>query len=1159
MPNKPTTQAQLLAENADLRARLEKAEESLREILSGEADALFVSGVGGAQLFTLKGADQSYRLLIENMSEGALTLTAEGVILYANRRFAEMLRTPLEKLIGSGIHNWFASESRHVLQTLLQKDALDNHREELALAAADGTQVPVYISVNRLVLGEIGSVCMVATDLTEQKRNEAILAAEKLSNAILEQAADAIVICDETGRIMRASKQAQALYDHNPIGQLFEHAFPLRQLDGTAFSAVVATDTNRSLSVEARLERNGQEFDLLVSVGHLKGARNELLGSVVTLTDISERIRAEEAMLRKQTELRVLLDLLPTMIWFKDTENRIMRVNKHVAQAVGMSVEEIEGKPSVEIYPQDAAKYYVDDLEVIRSGKPKLAIVETVRGSDNKVLWVQTDKVPFCDKDGKVRGICVMAQDITGRKLIEMELRESERRFTDMLGNVELVSVMRDREERITYCNEYLLHLTGWRYNEVIGKNWVELFVPPEIAEQKKIVFAELLLDRPEARHHESEILTRSGKHRLIHWNNSLLRSTDGDVIGTASIGEDITDRKVAEASIKSLNRVLSVLSGINTLIVRVRDRDELFREACRIAVEKGGFNMALIAVVDSNTIKVVSIASAGKNEELMISIRSILSSSEDSPKTIVARAIREKKALVSNDMLSDPRVLFGKIYAEAGVKSLVVLPLIVSDEAAGALTLYASEIEFFHEEEMQLLTELAGDISFAIDHIGKQEKLNYLAYYDVLTGLANRTLFLERAAQYIHSAISGGHQLAIGLIDLDRFKNINDSLGRPAGDELLKLVAEWMTQFARDTNLLARIDADHFAIVVPEVKSDGNLAKLVENLLVAFLEHSFHLNDTVLRLGIKVGIALFPDDGTDADTLFRNAEAALKKAKKSGDRYLFHTQKMTEAVVSKLILENQLRQAIDNKEFVLHYQPKVNLVSGKVTGTEALIRWNDPRTGLVPPGMFIPILEETGMIYEVGRWALHQAIRDYLRWRAAGLPVVRIAVNVSPLQLRNINFIDEIRQVIALDAHAAAGLELEITESLIMEDVELSIASLHVIRTLGVTIAIDDFGTGFSSLSYLSKLPVDTLKIDRAFVVKMDNPEGMALVSTIILLAHALKLKVVAEGVETEQQSRQLLSLNCDEMQGFLFSKPVSAEIFEARFLVPLAPGGKQ
>jgi len=259
--------------------------------------------------------------------------------------------------------------------------------------------------------------------------------------------------------------------------------------------------------------------------------------------------------------------------------------------------------------------------------------------------------------------------------------------------------------------------------------------------------------------------------------------------------------------------------------------------------------------------------------------------------------------------------------------------------------------------------------------------------------------------------------------------------------------------------------------------------------------------------------------------------------------------------VAGRLTLENQLRQALDREEFVLHYQPKVSLATGKVTGVEALIRWNDPATGLIPPMRFIPVLEETGLIHEVGRWAVQKAIVDHLRWRDAGFPAVRIAVNVSPLQLRARGFAAEIERAIAVDARAAAALELEITESVIMDDVARNIATLESIRKLGVTIAIDDFGTGFSSLSYLAKLPVDTLKIDRAFVVDMMvGPEGLALVSTIISLAHSLKLKVVAEGVETEDQSRLLRLLDCDEMQGYLFSRPVPAAAFEETFLAPLA-----
>ena len=743
-------------------------------------------------------------------------------------------------------------------------------------------------------------------------------------------------------------------------------------------------------------------------------------------------------------------------------------------------------------------------------------------------------------------------------------LIDSEERFRQMAENIRDVFFLVDVDgERVLYVSPAYEEIWG-RSSESLYANpqsWTEAVHPDDRASAYEKYGQIVSASKAEF---EFRMVRPDGSIRWIKVRGFPVRDDADKIVRIAGIAADVTDQKTdaekfktAQDRITHLNRVYAMLSGINTLIVRVHDRDELFKEACRIAVEEGGFRMAMIATVHHSTTKIVPVATAGKDEELMSAINNILSSSEHAPKTMSARAIRDKKAVVSNAAQNDPQVLFSAQYIKAGVQSMAVFPLIVSNEAVGVLALYANETEFFKDEELKLLSELAGDVAFAIDHIGKQERLNYLAYYDVLTGLANRSLLLERVAQSIRSAVRGGDKLALFLIDLERFKNINDSLGRPAGDMLLRLVAEWLTSKLGDANLLARVGADLFAMVLPQVKQDGEVARALEQLMAAFLEHPFQLDDAVLRISAKVGIALFPYDGADSDTLFKNAESALNKAKTSGERYLFYTQKMTDMVAGKLTLENQLRQALDKGEFVLHYQPKVNLASGKMTSAEALIRWNDPRTGLVPPARFIPILEETGLIQEVGRWALRQAIEDALRWRSAGLAALRIAVNVSPLQLRHRGFIDEVRQAISIDAHAAAGLELEITESLLMENVQHSITSLQAIRDMGVTLAIDDFGTGFSSLSYLSKFPVDTLKIDRSFVIEMtDAPESLALVSTIISLAHALKLKVVAEGVETEEQSRLLRVLNCDEIQGFLFSKPVPSDIFEAKYLaLPSSP----
>jgi diguanylate cyclase (GGDEF)-like protein/PAS domain S-box-containing protein len=509
-------------------------------------------------------------------------------------------------------------------------------------------------------------------------------------------------------------------------------------------------------------------------------------------------------------------------------------------------------------------------------------------------------------------------RDITERKKAEQALRTSEERLKTVFVQAPLgIALIDSLTGHIYESNPRFAEIAGRSMEEMVNIDWLQITHPDDVQADLDNM-ALLNTGKINRFQMEKRYLHPDGTAVWISMTIAPSKVEDKAHPRHLCMIQDITERKAAEGTIVHLNRVYAVLSGINSLIVRALNCDELFREACRIAVEAGGFRMAMIGIVDRSTMKVVPMASTGKDEALLTDIKCLLSSSEDAPKSMVAQVIREKKAVVSNDSLSDSRVLFGQKYAESGVRSMAVLPLIVADEAVGVLALYSSEIEFFQKEELKLLTELAGDIAFAIDHIGKQERLNYLAYYDALTGLANRSLFLERVAQYMRSAVSGGHKLALFLLDLERFKNINDSLGRPAGDALLKQVAEWLTYSTGDANLLARIDADHFALVIPEVRQDGDLARLAEKTMETFLEHPFHLNDAVFRIAAKVGIALFPDDAADADTLFRNAEAALKKAKASGDRSLFYTQKMTAAVARKLTLENQLRQALDNEEFAI-------------------------------------------------------------------------------------------------------------------------------------------------------------------------------------------------------------------------------------------------
>jgi diguanylate cyclase (GGDEF)-like protein/PAS domain S-box-containing protein len=743
-------------------------------------------------------------------------------------------------------------------------------------------------------------------------------------------------------------------------------------------------------------------------------------------------------------------------------------------------------------------------------------------------------------------GAVVMHVDVTNQKRGEIDLR----RFAAAMDATTDALYLVDRPTmRFIHVNEAACTMQSQTRSRLLASSPAQVLETPE--EQLAEIYDKLIDSSVDAKPEELLRRRSDGTDVWVELRRHAQR-TDGRWTIVTML-RDVTNRKEVERRIIHLNRVHAMLSGINTLIVRVRDRNELFSEACRIATDEGGFRMIWIGLIDHKLQKIVPVASVGARDDFMAEIRDGLTLQEGSThgSTMTARAVREAKPTVANNLEGNTSVVFHEQHFAAGIRSMAVLPLLIGGAVVGAVALYAYETEFFHEGKMKLLTELTGDIAFAIDHIEKQERLDYLAYYDVLTGLANRALFLERTAQYIRGAASGRRKLALFLIDLERFKNINDSLGRPAGDLLLKQVAAWLTRAVGDANLVARVDADHFGVVLPDIRHMRDVMRMLRKTMLEFLAQPFQLNDAVFRIAAKVGVAVCPNDGTDADTLFKNAESALKKAKLSGDKYLSYSQNMTVSDAGRLTLENQLRQALERQEFVLFYQPKVNLVTGEVTGAEALLRWNDPLTGLVNPNRIIPILEETGMMHDVGRWALNEAVASYRRWRANGLQAVCIAVNVSPMQLRNRGFLAEIRHAIGDDPLAAAGLELEITESLIMEDVRASISSLRAIRELGVRIAIDDFGTGFSSLSYLARLPVHTLKIDRSFVIDMGaGPEGLALVSTIINLAHSMKLNVVAEGVETDEQSRLLRLLNCDEIQGYWFGHPVPRDVFEAKYL---------
>ncbi len=427
------------------------------------------------------------------------------------------------------------------------------------------------------------------------------------------------------------------------------------------------------------------------------------------------------------------------------------------------------------------------------------------------------------------------------------------------------------------------------------------------------------------------------------------------------------------------------------------------------------------------------------------------------------------------------------------------------------------------------------------------QEKLNHLAYHDALTDLPNQVLFKDRLKQSIAMSRRNDQMQAVLLLNLDRFKTINDSLGYTAGDRLLQSVAQRLTSCVRESDTVARFGGDEFAILlthIPRAQDAANVARAVKEAL----DQAYLFDDQEVFVRSSIGIAVYPHDGRDTASLLKNAGAALDRAKEQGgSNYQFYTAGGTTRALKQLVLESNLRGALERNEFIVHYQPQVDTQSFQLVGMEALVRWQHPSLGLLYPSEFIALAEDSGLIIQLGDWILRTACAQSMSWQDAGLAPMRLSVNFSARQFQQPTFISSVAAILQETNLDPRWLELELTESSIMKDPEQAIEKLHELKLMGIRVAIDDFGTGYSSLNYLKRFPIDTLKIDKSFVSDVcKDPHDTAIVRAIITLGHALDLTVVAEGVETQEQLQYLSSLDCDVLQGFLFSKALSATAFE-------------
>ncbi len=595
---------------------------------------------------------------------------------------------------------------------------------------------------------------------------------------------------------------------------------------------------------------------------------------------------------------------------------------------------------------------------------------------------------------------------------------------------------------------------------------------------------------------------------------------------------EQRRERQAQENRIARLTRILAMLSGINTAVVRIRERRELLKEACRIAVTIGYYETALVSFVEPGTGSARPFTWAGRDSDGLGTLVFPIGQSLEEDASLTSRVLRT---------------------GETGrVESVVALPLKVDGTTVGAITLTAHDVNAISDEEIGLLNEVAANLSFALQYLEKEDTVQFLSYFDSLTGLAKRMLFCERLAGRLIARQMEDPQPAVAVIDVEHLGIINDSYGRHAGDQLLQRVADRL-KGRFDTESLAYLGAGCFAMIGANAGAqEESLRELQQHILATFAK-PFRIGGHDLPVTVKSGLACRDGGALDADALVQNAEAGLRQAKAAGEQYHHHRMDLSSKLAARLSLEHRLRGALDNGRYVLYYQPKIAVATGRMMGAEALLRWNDPERGIISPGEFLPILESTGMIVGVGEWALRHAAEDCRRWKAAGFAPLHIAVNCSPLQLRRPGFTEQVLKILDDLTGDGWGLDLEITESMLIDPGSDEVLKLRTLRSAGVRVAIDDFGTGYSSLSRLSDLPVDTLKIDRSFIDGLPGDTASArLVPTVISLARAFDLVTVAEGVETSAQFNFLERAGCTQSQGYLHAPPMPAHALEMLLMQP-------
>ena len=619
------------------------------------------------------------------------------------------------------------------------------------------------------------------------------------------------------------------------------------------------------------------------------------------------------------------------------------------------------------------------------------------------------------------------------------------------------------------------------------------------------------------------------------------------------TLEEKRREAEYSEERLKKAHRALQAISECNETMVRANLESELLHDFCSILVKRGGYRLAWVGYARQDGMKDISpIARAGFDEGYLESQRFSWDEGQwgGGPEGL---AIRAGSPVALNNLQFDPRFKpWRKEALKRGYASMISLPLRMGGAVSGVLSVYASEQNAFDAAEMELLLQLSEDLAYGIKSLRTRAEIAKQAWHDSLTGLPNRSLLGDRMRQAMAHAKRTERILAVLFLDLDGFKQINDQYGHASGDELIREIAARLVNSVRAEDTVARLGGDEFVVIIAnlgrsEIGEVAKIAALVAEKIRTALSNPFHFENSEVLITPSIGISLYPSDADNPEDMIKGADAALHHAKSQGrNNYQFYAEQMNKLTLERLSLQNDLRKALERNELEVHYQPQVDIGSGFVTGMEALMRWRHPVQGWISPVKFIPLAEETGLILSLGEWLMKTVCAQMKVWQMAGLldETQRISINVSPRQFRQGDFSKMIEKILEETALSANRLELEMTEGMLMHNTESTLAMLNQLKHLGVKLSLDDFGTGYSSLSYLKRFPLDVLKIDQSFVRDItDDPNDAAIVAAIIAMARSLKLKVIAEGVETSDQFSHLKDQGCHGFQGYYFSEPLPGE----------------